>query len=331
MNPLRSLCRYAVSVALALAAGGASAQAGPQAAPAAAGWKPERPVTLVVPYSPGGGTDVMARQVAKELSRRWNQSVNVENTPGADGLLGTRRVIEAKPDGHTFLVQLPSLVLNKHLPGFKGADPTTQLIPVVAYSVLAGVYVVNAAIPGRTLSEVLAYCRTAPQPCTFGTTENTARLRLQMLQSTELPSMIVVNYKGGGQLITDLVGNSINVGSMGYTAVIPHMASGKLRVVMSSGKERSPVLPDVQSAIEAGYPQLLGETWYGLFAPLGTPKPIVDAVSAAVREAIRDETVLKSFATLGAAPIGNTPEQFAQLVREEAERLEALVKRFPIQ
>jgi tripartite-type tricarboxylate transporter receptor subunit TctC len=100
---------------------------------------------------------------------------------------------------------------------------------------------------------------------------------------------------------------------------------------MSSGKERSPVLPDVQSAIEAGYPQLLGETWYGLFAPLGTPKPIVDAVSAAVREAIRDETVLKSFATLGAAPIGNTPEQFAQLVREEAERLEALVKRFPIQ
>jgi tripartite-type tricarboxylate transporter receptor subunit TctC len=262
MDPLRTLRRCAVAVALALAAGGAAAQAGTQAAPAA-GWKPERPVTLVVPYSPGGGTDVMARQVAKELSRRWGQAVNVENTPGADGLLGTRRVIESKPDGYTYLVQLPSLVLNKHLPGFKGADPTTQLIPVVAYSVLAGVYVVNTAIPGKTLPEVLAYCRTAPQPCTFGTTENTARLRLQMLQSTELPSMIVVNYKGGGQLITDLVGNSINVGSMGYTAVIPHMASGKLKVVMSSGRERSPVLPDVQSAIEAGYPQLLGETWYG--------------------------------------------------------------------
>jgi tripartite-type tricarboxylate transporter receptor subunit TctC len=330
MDPLRTLRRCAVAVALALAAGAAAAQAGTQAAPAA-GWKPERPVTLVVPYSPGGGTDVMARQVAKELSRRWGQAVNVENTPGADGLLGTRRVIESKPDGYTYLVQLPSLVLNKHLPGFKGADPTTQLIPVVAYSVLAGVYVVNTAIPGKTLPEVLAYCRTAPQPCTFGTTENTARLRLQMLQSTELPSMIVVNYKGGGQLITDLVGNSINVGSMGYTAVIPHMASGKLKVVMSSGRERSPVLPDVQSAIEAGYPQLLGETWYGLFAPLGTPKPIVDAVSAAVREAIKDEAVLKAFATLGASPIGNTPEQFAQLVREEAERLEALVRRFPIQ
>ena len=142
MDPLRTLRRCAVAVALALAAGGAAAQAGTQAAPAA-GWKPERPVTLVVPYSPGGGTDVMARQVAKELSRRWGQAVNVENTPGADGLLGTRRVIESKPDGYTYLVQLPSLVLNKHLPGFKGADPTTQLIPVVAYSVLAGVYVVT--------------------------------------------------------------------------------------------------------------------------------------------------------------------------------------------
>jgi tripartite-type tricarboxylate transporter receptor subunit TctC len=272
----------------------------------------------------------MARQIAKVLSRRWNQPVNVENTPGADGLIGTRRVIEAKPDGYTFLVQLPSLVLNRHLPGFKGADPVTQLLPVSAYSILSGVYVTHASIPGKTLSEVVQYCKTAPKPCTFGTTENTARLRLQML-AVELPSMIVVNYKGGGQLITDLIGNNLNIASMGYTAVLPHMQSGQVKVVMTSGKQRSPVLPDVQSSIEAGYPQLTGETWYGLFAPLGTPKPIIDAVSAEVREAVKDETVLKSFATLGASPIGNTPEEFARLIREESDRLTELVKRFPIQ
>jgi tripartite-type tricarboxylate transporter receptor subunit TctC len=300
------------------------------AAHAQAAWKPDRPVTIVVPYSPGGGTDVMARQIAKVLSRRWNQPVNVENTPGADGLIGTRRVIEAKPDGYTFLVQLPSLVLNRHLPGFKGADPVTQLLPVSAYSILSGVYVTHASIPGKTLSEVVQYCKTAPKPCTFGTTENTARLRLQML-AVELPSMIVVNYKGGGQLITDLIGNNLNIASMGYTAVLPHMQSGQVKVVMTSGKQRSPVLPDVQSSIEAGYPQLTGETWYGLFAPLGTPKPIIDAVSAEVREAVKDETVLKSFATLGASPIGNTPEEFAKLIREESDRLTELVKRFPIQ
>ena len=293
-------------------------------------WKPTRPVTLIVPYSPGGGTDVMARQVAKELTKRWDQQVNVENHPGADGLIGTRRAIDAKPDGHTFLVQLPSLVLIRHLPNFKGIDPATQLLPVSAYSVLSGVYVANAAIPGNTLAEVVQYCKTAATPCSFGTTENTARLRLQML-ATELPSMVVVNYKGGGQLITDLLGNNVNVGSMGYTAVIPHMKSGTLKVVMSSGKQRSPVLPDVQHSIEAGFPQLTGETWYGLFAPLGTPSAITESVAAAVRDSLKDEALLKSFAILGASPIGNTPDEFARMIKEESDRLSELVRRFPIQ
>lgn len=323
---LRALAVAATAVAAAVL--GPLNDARAQAQPA---WKPDRAVTFIVPYSPGGGTDVMARQVAKELTRRWNQPVNVENHPGADGLIGTRRAIEAKPDGHTFLVQLPSLVLIRHLPSFKGTDPATQLLPVTAYSVLSGIYVANAAIPANNLKELIAYCRTATQPCSFGTTENTARLRLQMLQSTHLPSMIVVNYKGGGQLINDLIGNTVNIGSMGYTAVLPHMNSGKLKVLMSSGRERSPVLPDVQSAPESGFPELVGETWYGLFAPLGTPKPILDSVAAAVREAIKDEGVLKSFAVLGATPIGNTPEAFAQMIREESERLETLVRRFPIQ
>jgi tripartite-type tricarboxylate transporter receptor subunit TctC len=294
-------------------------------------WKPDRPVTFIVPYSPGGGTDALARFVAKDLQRRWGQTVNVENYPGADGLIGTRRAIEAKPDGYTFLVQLPSLLLNRHLPGFKGTDPITQLMPVSAFAVLSGVYVVNVAIPGNTLGEVIAHCRTAATPCTFGTTENTARLRLQMLQETLLPSMIVVNYKGGGQLITDLVGNNVNVGSMGYTAVIPHMKTGNLKVVMTSGTRRSPVIPDVPTSIESGFPQLTGETWYGLFAPLGTPRPIIDAVSAAVREVARDEAVVKSFAALGASPIGNTPEEFVQLIRDEDGRLSELVRRFPLQ
>jgi tripartite-type tricarboxylate transporter receptor subunit TctC len=326
-----SVLRTSGRVAAAFAASLAVASLVAPAARAQSAWKPERPVTVVVPYSPGGGTDALGRFVAKELARRWGQPVNVENYPGADGLIGTRRVIDAKPDGYTFLVQLPSLVLNRHLPGFKGTDPVAQLVPVSAFAVLSGVYVVNSAIPGSTLPEVLRYCRTAPQPCSFGTTENTARLRLQMLKETALPSMIVVNYKGGGQLITDLVGNNVNVGSMGYTAVIPHMKTGALKVVMSSGEKRSPVLPDVPSAPESGLPQMVGETWYGLFAPLGTPRPVVEAVAEAVRDAVKEESVVKSFATLGASPIGNTPDEFVQLIRKEEAQLGELVRRFPIQ
>lgn len=293
-------------------------------------WKPDRPVTIVVPYSPGGGTDALARHVSKELARIWGQPVNVENSPGADGLIGSRRVIEARPDGYTLLVQLPSLTLNRHLPGFKGVDPATQLAPISIFATLSGVLVVNSAIPGRTLPEVIAYCRSATPPCSYGTTENIARLQGQML-AVDLPSMVVVNYKGGGQLITDLVGNSLNMALMGYTAVIPYQQSGKLRIVMTAGRKRSPVLPEVPTAAESGYPQLEAETWYGLFAPLGTPQPVIDGIAAAVRDAVREESYLKAISVLGAAPVGNTPAEFAARVREDGQRFGDLVRRFPIQ
>lgn len=320
----RRVARLATLATLFATALPAAAQTQP------APWKPTRPVTIVVPYSPGGGTDVMARQLAKEMAKRWDQPVNVENSPGADGLIGTRRVIDAKPDGHTFVVQLPSLLLIRHLPNFKGIDPAAQLVPVSAFSVLSGVYVANSAIPGNTLAEVVKHCNSAPKPCSFGTTENTARLRLRMLQQ-DVPSMVVVNYKGGGQLITDLLGNNVNVGSMGYTAVLPHMKSGLLKVIMTSGKQRSPILPDVPTAAESGFAQLTGETWYGLFAPLGTPPAVSRAVAAVVKDSLKEPALLKSLAVLGASPIGNSPEEFVALIREEDERLNALVKRFPIE
>jgi len=113
--------------------------------------------------------------------------------------------------------------------------------------------------------------------------------------------------------------------------VLPHMKTGTLKVLMSSGRQRSPVLPDVPTAIESGFPQLTGETWYGLFAPLGTPAAVTQSVAAAVREALKDEALLKAFATLGASPIGSTPEEFVLMIRDEDERLTGLVRKFPIE
>ena len=296
----------------------------------AADWKPQRPVTLIVPYSAGGGTDALARFLARELSRTWDVAVNVENHPGADGLIGSRRAIEAKPDGHTLLVQLPSLLLNRHTPGFKGADPATQVLPVSAFAVLSGVVVAHVGIPANTMGELMNYCKTAAKPCSFGTTENTARMRARML-AEDVPSMVIVNYKGGGQLITDLVSRNLDVALMGYTAVIPHMKSGSLKLIMTVGKERSPVIPDVAASIESGFPNMTSETWYALFAPPGTPAPAIQAIATAVQSATRDEGFRRSIATLGATPIGNTPEQFARLLEEETRRLADLVRRYPIQ
>ena len=318
--------RYRGTLVLAfIAALGAASIAHAQAT-----WKPDRQVTLVVPYSPGGGTDAQSRAVARELQRFWGQTVIVDNTAGADGLIGTRKVIESKPDGYTLLVQLNSLTLLKHLPTFKGTDPVTQLVPVSAFASLPVVLVANAKLPIKTVAELTAYCKA--NPCSFGTTENVARLQAQMYKAeTGIDNLVVVNYKGGGQLITDLVANHVNVAIMGITAALPHYKSGALRVLASAGKKRSPVMPEVPSALEAGMPGMDEPIWYGVFAPKDTPANIVQGIAAAVREAVKGDEVKKTFATLGSDAIGNSPAEFATMVKEEGDRMGALVKRFPIE
>jgi len=318
--------RYRGTLVLAfIAALGAASIAHAQAT-----WKPDRQVTLVVPYSPGGGTDAQSRAVARELQRFWGQTVIVDNTAGADGLIGTRKVIESKPDGYTLLVQLNSLTLLKHLPTFKGTDPVAQLVPVSAFAALPVVVVANAKLPIKTVAELTSYCKA--NPCSFGTTENVARLQAQMYKAeTGIDNLVVVNYKGGGQLITDLVANHVNVAIMGITAALPHYKSGALRVLASAGKKRSPVMPEVPSALEAGMPGMDEPIWYGVFAPKDTPANIVQGIAAAVREAVKGDEVKKTFATLGSDAIGNSPAEFATMVKEEGDRMGALVKRFPIE
>ena len=158
---------FLAAVTLALFGGGAPATA--QTA-----WKPDRPVTLILPYSPGGGADAQSRAVATELQRIWGQAVIVENAAGADGVIGTRKATEAKPDGHTLLVQLPSITLIRHVPASHGFDPLAMLTPVSAFSALPVAFVSNAKLPGKTLREVVTNCKAAAPPCSVGTTENTA-------------------------------------------------------------------------------------------------------------------------------------------------------------
>lgn len=298
----------------------------------AAEWKPERTVTLVVPYSPGGGVDAQTRAVAQELAKAWGQSVVVENAPGADGLIGTKKVIATKPDGHTLLVQINAITVVKHIPSNKGFDPLPDLLPVSAFSQLPGVFVANGGVPGKTLAEVVRNCKSSPKPCSFGTTESTARLQARQLAvEAGLDNMVVVNYKGGGQLITDLVAGNVNMSIMGVTAAMPHYKSGALKILATMGAKRASVTPDVPSAAEAGFPSMSNVTWYGLFAPKGTPKNVVDGIAAAVAQAVKGEATTKTFTTLGAEAIGNSPAEFEAMVRKEGERIDELVKRFPLE
>jgi tripartite-type tricarboxylate transporter receptor subunit TctC len=258
--------------------------------------------------------------------------VIVENAPGADGAIGTRKVAEAKADGYTLLVQLPSITLIKHMTGSNGFDPLTQLIPVAAFSALPAVFVSSVKQPGKTLKEVVANCKVATQPCFVGTTENAARLQAKQLAAEEgLKGLTIVPYKGGGQLITDLVANNVNLAIMGLTAALPHAKAGTLRILATFGSERVTGIGDIPSALEAGFPSYSATTWYGLFAPKATPPATIEAIATAVAQAVKGETASKTFSNIGATAIGNTPSQFSAMVKEEAMRMDALAKRFPIE
>jgi tripartite-type tricarboxylate transporter receptor subunit TctC len=284
-----------------------------------------------VPYNAGGGTDASTRAVAKQLAVVWGQPVIVENAPGADGLIGTRKVIDAKPDGHTLLVQIPSLTMIKYTPALKGIDPVAQLAPITVMSQSPSVTVVNAKVPGKTLAEVVQYCKTANPPCSIGTTENLARIFAKILADQGgIKELIVANYKGGGGMISDLLSNNVNMSFMGLASSLPHYKAGTVKILAVNDRKRASFLPEVPTVAEAGFPEIRSVSWFGLFAPKGTAQPVIDGVAAAVRESIKDPAVLKAFAAVGAEPVGNTPKEFAALVREESERNGALVKRYPM-
>ena len=322
----RSLMHGVHAVAIA----GLCAVAAPAQAESQAAWKPTRPVTIVVPYVPGGGTDTTARATAKLLGELWGQPVLVENMPGADGLIGGRRVIEARADGHTLLLQTPAIVLTKHAPSFKGPDPLARLLPVTNIAQSPGVIVANAKIPASTLPELVAWCKTAATPCSMGTGENVAKLFGRQLQAEVLPNLIVVNYKGTAGIITDMIANNVNFAVTGITSALPHQKAGTLKVVASQGSKRHPAAPDVRTVGETGMPQYEYTTWFGLFAPKDTPPAVAQGIYAAVKEVMRHPELQKAIAAAGAAPLVNTPEEFAEQVRKEDERFTSLARRFPL-
>jgi len=288
-------------------------------------------VTVVVPYSPGGGTDAQARAIAKELSTIWGQSVIVENVPGADGLIGTRKVIGAKPDGQTLLLHTYAITLSKHMSSSGGFDPMPQLVPASVFSQIPGVFVANPKLPGKTLAEVIQHCKTAAKPCSFATTESVARLQAQMLRADYgLNNMVVVNYKGGGQVISDLVAGHVDMAIMGITAAMPHYKSGSLKVLATLGSKRTPVTPEIPSAVEAGFPNLDQVTWYALFAPKGTPSNVVAGVSTATAQAVKAEGAAKTFLSLGATVLESSVAESESIARKETERMDSLVNRFPL-
>ena len=305
------------ALALASVAGAAHAQA----------W-PSKPVSLVVPFPAGGTTDVLARALAERLSPAIGQPVIVENKPGAGATIGADYVAKAKADGHTLLIgavhhTIASSVYQKLPYDFqKGFEPVTVI------AMVPNVLVVNARTPAKNVNELVALIKAKPAEASYGSNGNGTAQHLigtqfQQQTGTRLQH---IPYKGSGPLATDLLGGQILMSFDTITPVLPHIKAGKLRPLAVTTAKRSPALPDVPTLQEAGLKDFDIGTWFGVLAPVGTPKPVLDRLSAEATKIIQSPDFRKRMDDIGAQPVGNSPAEMAAQIRSETDKFSLLVK-----
>ena len=305
------------ALALASVAGAAHAQA----------W-PSKPVSLVVPFPAGGTTDVLARALAERLSPAIGQPVIVENKPGAGATIGADYVAKAKADGHTLLIgavhhTIASSVYKKLPYDFqKGFEPVTVI------AMVPNVLVVNARTPAKNVNELVALIKAKPAEASYGSNGNGTAQHLigtqfQQQTGTRLQH---IPYKGSGPLATDLLGGQILMSFDTITPVLPHIKAGKLRPLAVTTAKRSPALPDVPTLQEAGLKDFDIGTWFGVLAPVGTPKPVLDRLSAEATKIIQSPDFRKRMDDIGAQPVGNSPAEMAAQIRSETDKFSVLVE-----
>jgi tripartite-type tricarboxylate transporter receptor subunit TctC len=294
--------------------------------PAGADW-PDRTMTIVVPFAAGGGTDTTARIVAEKLTKELGQDIVIENRAGAGANIGAAHVASAAPDGYTLLVATSTLATNVTLYKSLRYDLRTDLIPVSQLLYIPNVLVVSNDVPAKTLAEFIEYARSKKGVLNYGTAGNGSSQHLSAALFNKLAEvdMVHVPYKGGAPAANDLVAGHLQVIFAPLVEVLSFIEAGKLRALAVTTKERSRRLPDLPTLSEVlpGYEIAL---WVGMFAPKGTPQPIVDRLGAAVRKAMAHPGVHKTVEEQGSTIVASTPEEFKPFLAAEIEKWGNLVK-----
>lgn len=312
----------ALSLAMAMALG--QAPAGAQETP----W-PNKPIRLVVPFTPGGVTDTSGRLIAEYLGRRLGQQVVVDNRPGASGNIGTSQVAQAAPDGYTLVLGFDgTLVINPHVFAKVPFDTLRDFAPIGKIGDAALILVAHPGVPAKTWQEVVALSQSQAGGLSYGTsgTGGTPHIGGELLALRTGARLTHVPYKGGGQALTDVLGGSI---PLVYTAVAGahgHVRSGKLKAIAVSSAQRSAALPEVPTFIESGVPDFVVTSWVGLLAPARTPAPVLQRLSAELQAVLSDPVVRDKLQALGIDASPGTPEQFAEQMRRDLARYGQVVK-----
>jgi tripartite-type tricarboxylate transporter receptor subunit TctC len=292
---------------------------------------PAKPVRIVVPYSPGGGTDIISRQLAQKLAEAWGQNVFVENRPGANGITGTDAVLKSPPDGHTLVVVVAAHVINASLQAKMPFDPVADVAAVTLIARSPWVIVITPAVPAKDLKALVAFAKANPGKLRFGSSEPSSRLAGEQFKQLAGIDLQHVPYKGGSQIMVDMLGGHIETGFTSTLTVLQHYKSGKLRVVAIAGRTRHPSMPDVPTAIEAGYPDYETYAWYGMYAPKGTPREVVSRIQQEISRVVGLADTQERLSQFGAEPIASSPEDFAAYTKAEHDKFAKLVKSAGIQ
>jgi len=290
---------------------------------------PGRPVTLVVPFPPGGGTDTGARIVAQKLGAKWGQTVIVENKGGAAGMIGADMVAKAKADGYTLLMgNIGTQAINPSLYKKMPYDAATAFVPIALVAELPLAMMVNPAVPAKTAREFIALAKSEPGKLSYSSSGagGAPHLAAEMFKEATGTFIVHVPYRGGGPAIGDLLAGHVHLSFMTVLEASGHIKAGKLRALAVTGSQRVPALPEVPTLAEAALPGFNSISWIGVLAPAGTPKEIVDKVSSDLREVVASDEVKQKLIELGAVPAGTTPAQFQALIDSDRRRYAQVIK-----
>jgi tripartite-type tricarboxylate transporter receptor subunit TctC len=283
---------------------------------------PQRNVQIVVPYTPGTGADIIARMLGPRLSERWKVGVIVDNRPGATGNIGADFVAKAVPDGHAVLMTATSFVTTPALSPKLPFDPVRSFAPVVQIAAGELTLVVHPQLPVRSMREFIQLAKRRPGQLLYSSPGNGGpqHLTMELIKLEAGCDILHVPYKGAAGAITDLMGGHVQAMVSALQTIAPQVRGGKLRMLAVMGEERSAAFPEVPTMKEQGVPNLVVETWYGMFAPAGTPAAVIGKLNADISALLQQTEVRESLARQGLNAVGGSPERFGEMVRGELAR-----------
>lgn len=290
---------------------------------------PTRPITLVVPYPPGGGNDVIARLVADKMSATLGQAIVIENRGGAGSTIGTRDVARSKPDGYTLLIATSALAINPSLYPDAGYDPNKDFAPVGLIATSANLVLVRKSLPVHSIAELIAFAREAPGKLNFASTGTgtSTHLAAELFAALAGVQLTAIPYKGVAPAVTDLLGEHVDLMFCPSASVVGLVHQGQLRALAMTGAKRSPLFPELPTVAEVGLPGYAAELHYGIVAPAGTPPEVIGKLNSALNIALADITVRNRLAVDGAETLPGTPQAYAADIASEQSKWSAIIKR----